>query len=593
MVLIMGTFFRMSRFDRQYYVGADAFCDMEESPVVEVIRWFFRELANEDSDFWLLIRDTTGWTSEKYRITASMLIRVVCGLWYRLILPFTLWPMRLWRIFSPKSSDELKSTTGAEFEACNDCCLEPGLGRQIRHAISSWRDLLQDDFLTMARHLFKYCAVTNVQNEDRFARENRYGLAGQGKASGPASLGSRHVIAEATAWHRLAMNKFVADNKERLYPDAVPIDEGSHRYKYLWNAWCADKRAWGSPESHSQFVLDMRDPAERSRLQGLVGCPEVAADAPAEVAPGEWADATPYSMGCEKFPLSFGRIASAIQKLAENAKTWRSLVAELLAPVDNILDVDMSQCCETLGIGKCQVREGPVDLAELAAQRKYLWALSKLPNPKEKSGWVDLALVCVQCCNVDDPDNAGEGEIVEYASRFFFVGLSLFNPVRQVFWELVPKNCDAITPPFLLHYVPDFECLCLDVNVARWLLETEVSKQTYTLEYTWWRLTEVLVTAMKNEDVAIFNLVNNVKTESDDKLLAQLGKKAADDRRGRATQAALYHAARGRGRGHGGRGGRGHRGAPGRGPGRGRGHGRGRAAVPGRGHAHGPIGCIL
>ena len=35
---------------------------------------------------------------------------------------------------------------------------------------------------------------------------------------------------------------------------------------------------------------------------------------------------------------------------------------------------------------------------------------------------------------------------------------------------------DAITPPFLLHYVPDFECLCLDVNVARWLPQLDFQK---------------------------------------------------------------------------------------------------------------------
>ena len=448
LVLIMGSFFRTSRFDGRYFIGANTFCEMEDSPAVRVLLWLFRELADENSDFWSVVRDTTGWDSEKYRYAASMAVRVMCALWFRLVVPFTLWPWRLWRIFSPKSSEELRATTGAEFEACSDCCLEPGFGRQIRQCIRSWRDLRRGQFPTIAQHIFKFCATTNIQNEDRFARQNTYAQAAQGKASNPTSICSQHVIAESTAWHRLAVQQFVNDNLDRLVPEARQQDQ---TYTALWNAWLATHKLQGNTENHDKFTLEMTDPDKRRRIEAMVG-PSAPRAANAAVSEDEWASATPYSIGCEKYSLSMSRIGAVAKSVAQYAAGWGKLVGELLGTVDNLLDVDMGQCCEQFGIGRCEKHEAQQD--ELAANRRYLWAVSKLPNPKLEHGWLDLVLVHIECLNVDDPDTADADELLS-VSRFFFVGLSLFNPIRQVFWELEPKGDNPAIGPWRLHFVHD------------------------------------------------------------------------------------------------------------------------------------------
>ena len=136
------------------------------------------------------------------------------------------------------------------------------------------------------------------------------------------------------------------------------------------------------------------------------------------------ANHTPWGLGSKRYPLREDIVKESISA-AGNSQTaaWRNLVGQLVSSVPQMLDIDVSQCCDTLGMGQCRRRRANVDQVRYC--KRVLWATTKLPV-ESVDDIAELRLVAMVPEERDD-----DADI-----RIVLITMSLMCPQpMQVFWE--------------------------------------------------------------------------------------------------------------------------------------------------------------
>ena len=104
--------------------------------------------------------------------------------------------------------EETRLDIEAKLLACSTGCVEPGLTRQVRGHIRAERDFIDNaELCTLVLRSLGDAPSQNIQSEDCFARARGHQCSGHGRAGSTSTMSASHVLGEAHAWHRVAVDR--------------------------------------------------------------------------------------------------------------------------------------------------------------------------------------------------------------------------------------------------------------------------------------------------------------------------------------------------------------------------------------------------
>jgi hypothetical protein len=227
---------------------------------------------------------------------------------------------------------------------------------------------------------FRACPVSNIPNEDRFARQQAYLRACRGHVPDLASMAAQHVLAEWQTWHYISMEEL---HERRCAARADPPPTPPVRYRSPWHAFVSvaghanDLKVagtkWAELEEH-----------ERARYVTMCEDSQAAEDDGREVAPdaephGEAATASPFSVGSGQYPLSEG-LAEIVSRRVHGAhEDWVRMVGGLQLPCapHSLRDENDTQCSRRYGHGRCEQDFTTAELNTWKMYKRTLWALAR------------------------------------------------------------------------------------------------------------------------------------------------------------------------------------------------------------------------
>ncbi len=278
------------------------FCLSAKSPASNLISRYHELLKDSMCDFWRPVRGIGAWTQVNLKLCASLLVRVVVSVWYRLIRPFQAWPWLLAKVVCPEvPSAEADAAIDAFMHSGRDCCFGPGLARHVRACVRSADDLKQDPGVRgLVYHTLRATPSNNIPNEDRFARQAAAQSMTHGKSVSLATACTRHVLTETQAWHHIA-----AECSPAAKPVAQPRVARAPRCP--WDAFVRMCEAPLDLQGKAQTWRSMSEEERRPYREAFsVAQAEVHnGGAPLAPAPAPIIQpfASPYDMGSRAYPV--------------------------------------------------------------------------------------------------------------------------------------------------------------------------------------------------------------------------------------------------------------------------------------------------
>lgn len=506
------------------------------SPASVACSRYFDMLRDPELDVWLPIRGIGDWSEDRVKCASVVSITIVAGLWFRTILPFTLWPWRLGRAVDPHASLEARRETSAEFFKCKaECCTDPGFGRHVRRAMQEPHDLTtKAELILLVRGTLSKCPADNIANEDRFARQTASHHGCQGNVPGHATVAARHTLSEHQAWHSIAMD--LCSEQQRL-AQVLQRDVSSdvaQRFPKIKNgfvAYVAAHRAeanvsalsarWREMPDHDKLPYIRQYEESKERANAAAGDhpqPEPRAEA-LDISTA--AESTPFKMGSEKYPASEEKVAQFTQDLTKAGNEWldyvgRDLVGE--AGVE-LKDITMTQCCDLYGLGTCAEDLTPQQRDSVKQLKRFLWAVARSkPSATRAGGVEDLFLVIFQ------PQVEADAQGPPLSARCFLLTLTLWNPVKQVFWEIKPQD-DNVAPGCVLDVTLSLGALCDEVRLAMWMLRDAPRVKVSTASYRWATLSSIVLDSIEDITDNVLDLVRGKKLDDELALIKDLSSK--------------------------------------------------------------------
>jgi hypothetical protein len=78
----------------------------------------------KDDKFWRVVCGVSGWSEHRYTVTGTETLRILGGLFWRMIYPFKLWPYRLANLSVPGAPAADVDEIVADFLRCEPGCYE-------------------------------------------------------------------------------------------------------------------------------------------------------------------------------------------------------------------------------------------------------------------------------------------------------------------------------------------------------------------------------------------------------------------------------------------------------------------------------------
>lgn len=401
MVFIMAKFFALASFSAAAATGITMLIMEKQNPALHVALMLLNKLQDESDVFWIVVAGAGNWTTEKRWTAAVMMMKVVSALWFRMVRPFTLWPRRLARAFHEDTSDEEKRAIAREFIKCkHDCCLRPGFAAELRQAVSTENDLLENlDIIRSYTAIFAHTGVHNISSENRFTRMVKFRRSTARQAATAASIAARHILSESSAWHSQAMREFYERHNHLLNPQcAAALPKVYHS---VWDAFCSKHKLQGNMETHVKFMAAMSDPERREELESMVAAHQRRPDASSHIdgmqAPSEsaWQGATAWQAGCQRFPLTVAAAKRVALRVSNALGKLQRLVGSAIAAATEVLSKPLTQCCDLYGIGICESDLTADEQDKVKRCKRLLWAVGKPSQDTEVRYYMNSYLVQV------------------------------------------------------------------------------------------------------------------------------------------------------------------------------------------------------
>ena len=276
----------------------------------------------------------------------------------------------------------------------------------------------------MLRVVGKKTPNNNIESEDRFARQNCYNASSRGNSPAHTNIAARHVLPEASAWHRISMDALhrrmqapapmARRPEDRVYRTAhlafMSIKSKEHNGNLqLINA------AWTGLSPHDQAFYDQYVGVQDDRPSEPLAQRTFEENA---------RQACPFRFGTSSYPLSEDRIKNATCSLDAAQKQWADLVGNLFGPEGSSLDgAVFSQCCETYGMGRCADDFTDAEQEQWKELRKVLVAVSRIPV-ETVAGAGKLNMVAF----VGEAPPAGSGDVVVTPTTVEWIHLAHDGP---------------------------------------------------------------------------------------------------------------------------------------------------------------------
>lgn len=170
----MGTFFNRARLGNTADAGLIEFIRPSSSPARMACLRLIALLANPDDTSWLCIRNVSAWTEQQFSVVGDQMLKVVAGLFYRMLYTLEQWPFRLGQLLGSDSTATHRASVARDFMHCQPSCFEPGFSRPVREVCAGDPARLQDPVLLAAiADGLRHCPCQNIQNEDRCSGKTR------------------------------------------------------------------------------------------------------------------------------------------------------------------------------------------------------------------------------------------------------------------------------------------------------------------------------------------------------------------------------------------------------------------------------------
>ena len=177
-------------------------------------------------DFWLTIKDVTGWDQPKMVHASQSIWTLIGGLKIRLV---DCWDHFPYPLYEYDVMDEAgKDRVDGALYHCPADHLEPGIARPMVELHPTRAAFKRDVRLHRDVRFIGGCVPeNNINCEDRFARQNCYDLANRGNPCNHHSIGHRHMLPEAMVLHRHCMDKLLRD----IDQPARPRDTSGEKFR--------------------------------------------------------------------------------------------------------------------------------------------------------------------------------------------------------------------------------------------------------------------------------------------------------------------------------------------------------------------------
>ena len=382
----MSTFFQEAVWGKNGRGMAD-FISMDRNPAMNVCTRYLQALSNMESDFWIVVRGVDGWTQDKLCYASTETLKMIGGQFLRMIVPFMEefpWPL----LGLKRASNQRKFDVASALFHCAEHHLEHGVAAPVRSAYASVEELIQDaDFINDLDRCAQACPNNNVACEDRFGRQNCYNRSSRGNFPRHEIIAARHVLPEAQAWHRIAMdelhNLFAQpvrrrrDPRQRKYRNNTAAFVGIHSKEFGGNL----RRimiAWRSltPVEQADYLQYTRQAGQNSS----------GSESDEPVADGSTFDSlaathSPFGAGSSAYALSSAHVEQACADLPRAVLDWRAVVGKLFTGAESNDDGNvMHQCSERYGFGRCETDFDADERADILLLEKTVMALSRRPS---------------------------------------------------------------------------------------------------------------------------------------------------------------------------------------------------------------------
>ena len=510
MIDLFGVFFSEAKFSSEGRHSAFAFCSPSGSPAARCLARYFSDMADLDAPRWRPVAGVAGWGAESLYEVGTTNIILVCSLWQRAVRPFGVWPWRLGVIVDDATPEARKMEVARELFALRECCVECGITLHVRRVARTAEGLLaNDEMKAMIREVLKAAPSNNIQNEDRFARHRNHAVSARGHAYDAASIASRHVLSEATAWHSRAHDKCWSQllkdmEHERAIARAAHAGVEGDTYLSGWNAFVAANAG----EAGHQPVRALREKwnglaeAEKAEWRKKRKAPSVDEVEPDLQRLREMVQRlTPWGMGSEDQALSEQEAEPFLNHVKTRSREWRQQFGSEVRPDGQPLHVDNGvQCCEVYGFGVCKQDLTSDEVKKFASNLNTCHALSKFGGMTSEPGEIKN-LPLFHFVHKGDPER----------SFLALLGMTLHLPFRQAYLkcERAPGAVGAVIDEDLSVSL-DIAAFRSEVDVAKFMLQTggQLAIQLISYEFKTLRIlsvrssvdiTEALATSVRGD----------------------------------------------------------------------------------------------
>ena len=527
LVQFMGDFFRKARFSNAGQHGLLEFCRKYRSPARAICHKFIEMLGQPNNDFWTAARGPTRvWSTERLAISATEAMRVVAGMFYRLIHHFSLYPQKLGQLFDPDLSDADRTALVREFVHCKTGCYEGGFAGPVRSVCGDNGEfLLGTDLTTSIEHSLRQCPAHNIQNEDRFARAKSHHISvSRGRPPDSYTVCAAHVNSEAQAWHSIAMDRY---HKALGSAEAARQPTPAKSFASGWHAYVSrhskdhsgDLRAVAA-EWEGLFEADRRGYA-RAAAESREPLAEGEVP-PAAAPPPDPGLATPYGIGDGSFPLNESHVKAATTNLQASQAAWRSLIGTLVSPRagNPSFDCRTTQRCDTYGPGVCKDDLSEDQHGRFKTHKTSCWALSKVVAA---TVLVDVPLI--NLFTIQEQRGAAGSDAPAPEQRLYLLPFSLMSPsAEQVFWRCELDPGSSMDVGGVVRIPLSLEALSTSVSVATWMLNLAESCKYFHLTYTFEAMDRLRIATRVEITDFVRRLREGSALDAEMKLLRQIGK---------------------------------------------------------------------
>ena len=229
----------------------------EHSPVMSTLADYY-EILSGAKQVWSPLFKITTWDSNLRCSLQLVILRMLVGIWFRLVEHYQHYPWPLTTLVHPKVSEDDRFNFACKFMERSQCCIGQAAGSPLQRTCQSATDLLRPKRRRFLQALFRNCKAQTIPVESRFARIRTHSSASHGNMQSVTTVCSNHVNKEAQSLHE-ALKKMKFPNRAKKKKSTTakhPVSVSIKRAVTAWNVYVTEQRK-----------RDARQPAETPKEQ--------------------------------------------------------------------------------------------------------------------------------------------------------------------------------------------------------------------------------------------------------------------------------------------------------------------------------------